>query len=136
MCGRASGISSDCTLEYSKGNIAGVHFHYSTKEEYHAEGTLLDAWFSSANSIVGTRGLHAFKRISLNQLEVKVYSTCAEAGIVVTLNTASQDNLTLENIRGFVTLAYNNEWYLAVTLQTFPDTEEAKVSCLEPAGPA
>ena len=31
---------------------------------------------------------------------------------------------------------YNNKWYLAVTLQTFPSTEEVKVSCLEPAGPA
>ena len=64
-----------------------------------------------------------------------MYSTCAETRIV-SLNTTSENNLTLENIKGFVTLAYNNKWYLAVTLQTFPDTEEVKVSCLEPAGPA
>ena len=71
--------------------------------------------------------------ISLNQLEVKVYSTCAETRIVC-VDVASQDNLTLENIKGFVTLVHNNKWCLAVTLQTFPDTEE--VSCLESAGPA
>ena len=112
-----------------------LEYTFTTKEEYNSEGTLLEARFSSANTIVGTRGLHAFKPISLNQLEVKVYSTCAEAR-VVSLNTASQDNLALENIKGFVTLAYNNKWYLAVTLQTFPNTEEVKVSCLEPAGPA
>ena len=64
-----------------------------------------------------------------------MYSTCAEARIVC-VDAASQDNLTLENIKGFVTIVYNNKWYLAVTLQTFPDTEEVKVSCLEPAGPA
>ena len=122
-------------FEYSKENVAGVHFHYCTNEEYNSEGTLLEARFNSANTIVGTRGLHAFKPISLNQLEVKVYSTCAEARIVC-VDTASQDNLILENIKGFVTLVYNNKWYLAVTLQTFPDTEEVKVSCLEPAGPA
>ena len=64
-----------------------------------------------------------------------MYSTCAEARIVC-VDAASQDNLTLENIKGFVTIVYNNKWYLAVTLQTFLDTEEVKVSCLEPAGPA
>ena len=38
---------------------------------------------------------------------------------------------------GLILVVYgNNKWYLAVTLQTFPDTEEVKVSCLEPAGPA
>ena len=91
--------------EYSKENIAGVHFHYCTNEEYNSEGTLVEARFNSANIIVGTRGLHAFKPISLNQLEVKVYYTCAEARIVC-VDTASQDNLTLENIKGFVTLVY------------------------------
>ena len=110
-------------LEYSKENIAGVHFHYCTNEEYNSEGTLLEARFNSANTIVGTRGLNAFMPISLNQLEVKVYSTCAEARIVC-VDTASQDNLTLESIRRFVTLVYNNKWYLAVTLQTFPDTDQ------------
>ena len=45
-------------FEYSKENVAGVHFHYSTNvEEYNSEGTLLEARF---NTIVGTRVLHAF----------------------------------------------------------------------------
>ena len=49
--------------------------------------------------------------------------------------TTDVDRLTTEDIKGFVTIKYDKQWYLACILQTYPDTSEVKVSCLMPAGP-
>ena len=43
--------------------------------------------------------------------------------------------LSFEEIKGFVTVKYGGQWYLACVLQVFPDTSEVKVKCLEFGGP-
>ena len=44
--------------------------------------------------------------------------------------------LNLGEIRGFVTVKYNNNLYVACVLDTFIDTFEIKASFLHPAGPS
>ena len=39
-------------------------------------------------------------------------------------------------MRGFVTVKYDNNWYVACVLDTFIDMFEVKVSFLHPAGPS
>ncbi|KAL5503158.1 hypothetical protein EMCRGX_G010065 [Ephydatia muelleri] len=50
--------------------------------------------------------------------------------------TIPEEDLVFDDIKGFVTVMYDNKWYLACVLQTFPSTVEVKLSCLEPAGPS
>ena len=44
--------------------------------------------------------------------------------------------LNFGEIRGFVTVKYDNNWYVAWVLDTFIDTFEVKVCFLHPAGPS
>eukprot|EP00731_Ephydatia_muelleri_P007129 Em0003g1377a len=50
--------------------------------------------------------------------------------------TIPEEDLVFDDIKGFVTVMYDNKWYLACVLQTFPSTVEVELSCLEPAGPS
>ena len=77
---------------------------------------------------------HCWNVVHQSHLEVKVYSNCSESRKVS--EQPGLEVVVFESITGFVIVVYDNKWYLAVTLQTFPSTEEVKVSCLEPAGPA
>lgn len=122
-------------FDYAKANITGVHFHYSTKEEYDTETLQLQARLGNARTIPGTLRLHTFIPKGRGQLEVKAYSNSTEAGVISMLPGVKED-LAFDDLKGFVTVMYNNRWYLACILQTFPLTLEVKLSCLEPAGPS
>ena len=90
--------------------------------------------FKISRSIEGTQKLHAFIPKSNSKLLVKPYSrseNCKEVEVA----TAFQ-GLNFGEIRGFVTVKYDNNWYVACVLDTFIDMFEVKVSFLLPAGPS
>ena len=90
--------------------------------------------FKISRSKEGTQKLHAFIPKSNSKLLVKPYcrsENCKE----VEVTTAFQ-GLNFGEIRGLVTVKYDNNWYIACVLDTFIDTFEVKVSFLLPAGPS
>lgn len=47
-----------------------------------------------------------------------------------------ENELTFENISGFVTCCYNEQWWLACVLQADADSDTVKVTMLHPCGPS
>ena len=47
-----------------------------------------------------------------------------------------ENELTPEEIKGFVTCMYNEEWWVACVLQVSEDSEQVRVSFLHPHGPS
>ena len=67
---------------YAKANITGVHFQYSTKEEYDTETLQLEARLINARTIPGTLRLHTFMPKGRGHLEVEAYSNSSEGSVV------------------------------------------------------
>ena len=119
--------------EFGKENIPGIHFVYSSEEEWSEEKTLLEERFKNACTIPGTQKLHSFVPTSLSELKVKFVSNSTDDK---TVRIRKQTNFTFEEIKGFVTAIYDQKWYLACVLETYPDSTEVKLTFLEPNGPS
>ena len=50
--------------------------------------------------------------------------------------TVTEDELTSEEITGFITCVYDKQWWVACVLQMDVDCEEVTVSFLHPHGPS
>ena len=55
---------------------------------------------------------------------------------LLTCQFGAFQGLNIGQLRGFVTVKYNNYWYVVCVLDTFIDTFEVKASFLHPAGPS
>ena len=64
----------------------------------------------------------------------KVYSSSAISEIERV--TVQEGDLVLEEIKGFVTCAYNGYWWLACVLQVKEDSDIVSISLLHPHGPS
>ena len=62
--------------------------------------------------------------MSLSELKVKFVSQTSESK---TVRIVKQTNVLFEDIKGFVTAIYDQEWYLACVLETYPDSLEVKL---------
>lgn len=89
--------------------------------------------FSQCQTIVGTQKKHCYIPQNKSQLKTKTCSSSSESGIdeVVT----SEDDVPLENINGFVACLYDSKWYLGCVLDGFEESNEVKISFLQPHGP-
>ena len=113
-------------------NIPAVVFKYCTLDDYKKEQVLLEERFQQSRTIPGTRKLHSFVPLTRSMLSTKVYSSSitSKAERVTVLGS----ELDIEQIQGFVTCVYQNQWWVACTIQL--DEENIKVSFLHPHGPS
>ena len=121
-------------FNFAEREITGITFAYCTVKEWEDARNFCHERFKISRGIEGTQKLHAFIPKSNSKLLVKPYSrseNCKEVEVA----TAFQ-GINFGEIRGFVTVKYDNNWYVAGVLDTFIDTFEVKVSFLLPAGPA
>ena len=72
--------------------------------------------------------------LSRKQVSTEVYSSSPTS----TTETATlmENELKPEEIKGFVTCMYNEEWWVACVLQVSEDSEQVRVSFLHPHGPS
>ncbi len=118
--------------DFAVEHISAVHFHFCAKEEWEEESKELQVRSEKAKTLQGTQKLHAFVPISQSTLEVKL---CPKSADKREVKLTAEEDVPFENIKGFVTVRYDNRWYLGCVLQTFPEDAEVKVSFLHPAGP-
>jgi len=88
----------------------------------------------SAITIAGTQKLHAFKPLNANCLEVRYFSASSEAEIKKVSD--SSQKVSDNDIFGYVTAVYDQEWYLGYVLEKDKDLKHAKLTFLEPKGPS
>ena len=119
-------------FEWAVENIPAVVFKYCTLDDYKKEQVLLEERFQQSRTIPGTRKLDSFVPLTRSTPSTKVYSssTTSKAESVTVLGS----ELDIEQIRGFVTCVYQNQWWVACTIQL--DEENIKVSFLHPHGPS
>ena len=120
-------------FQFAADNISGISFTYCTTQDWEEEDKFLQERFLKARTIEGTQKLHSFIPISPTELMVKTYSRSGKTK-EVKVSTASP-SLRFEEIKGFVTVKYDDQWYLACVLRVFPDTSEVMIKSLEYGGP-
>ena len=121
-------------FEWAVDNIPAVTFQYLTEDDYKSEQVLLEQRFEQSRTIPGTRKLHCFVPLSRHKVSTKAYSSSSISKVERV--TIEEGDLVLEEIKGFVTCAYDDDWWLACVLQVDEDSEEISVSFLHPRGPS
>lgn len=138
---------------WAKENIRSINFEYIPKSAHVIENEEMQERFKLCKRIPGTRKFHAFIPESETTLTAKLFSRAA-SGVKATvikkpdepdepddldeengLDEPSEQNLEIDDIKGFVICMYDKKWWLACVLQTFSVTEEVKMTFLHPHGP-
>lgn len=121
-------------FEWAIENIANVEFAYSTQEDYVESECFLKNRFDQALSIKGTHQYHAFIPKTTSTIFVKNFSLDSE--ICLKEVSKSPDKLKLSDISGYITVAYEANWWLGYVLQKNEELDEVKVTFLHPPGPS
>jgi hypothetical protein len=110
--------------EWAKQNISGIHFTFSTQEDYIESEKFLEERFKQAITIKGTQQFHSFTpdSLSVSKLKVKVFSEAQIEETVVVQK--SPDNLLMSDINGYITVAYDEKWWLAYVLEKTEEDDE------------
>lgn len=113
-----------------------MHFEFSAQEEYIETEQFLEECFSHSITIKGTQRLHAFIPIASTTSKILVKSFLHATESTIETVTKSLGKLDLRDIHGYVTVMYDNKWWLAYVLTQDEDLDEVKVTFLHPAGPS
>ena len=120
-------------FDWAAKNVQATFFQYCSLDDYKKAAIFLEKRFKQARTIPGTRRLHSFTPVSKTIISTKEYSS--STSLKEERVTICDDELTLEEITGFITCIYDDQWWVACVLQT-EATDEIKVSFLHPNGPS
>ncbi len=106
--------------------------------EIEDEARLLSARLENSITIQGTQKLHAILPVngSTTHLVVKEFSSSQNAKKVDVSKLLTRELLQWEDLNGYVTCKYDNQWWLAYILNKYEDRESVEISFLHPAGPS
>lgn len=127
-------LTAAAFFQFCEESIPNINFKFSTNQDYEAEERKLKERHLSAITIAGTQKLHAFKPLNANCLEVRYFSASSEAEIKKVSD--SSQKVSDNDIFGYVTAVYDQEWYLGYVLEKDKDLKHAKLTFLEPKGPS
>ncbi len=125
-------------FSWAKESIPHVTFSFVGKEEIEDEARLLSARFENSITIHGTQKLHAILPVcgSTTQVAVREYSASPNVKKVNVSRLFTREPLQWEDLNGYVTCKYDDQWWLAYILEKKEDTESVEISFLHPAGPS
>lgn len=121
-------------FDWATENIKNINFVFVPEFEYKQECEALSSRFDICKTIKGTQKFHAFLPLTDKTLTAKLYSY-AEDGVTASLVGHIDKKLQIDEIKGFVICQYDQKWWLACVIQTFPIQDEVKVTFLYPSGP-
>ena len=123
-------------FEWAKVAIPSATFEYVTKAEVLAEELLLQVRLEDASTIEGTHSFHAFIPVdgSTGKLRVKVYSRSQSFDVAKVSN--HRDPIAIDGLKDYVICVYDGVWWLALVMETYPSSKEAKLKFLHPKGPS
>jgi hypothetical protein len=120
--------------DFCKKNIVNIEFVYATNEDYEGEYQLLQERHNTALTIVGTQRLHHFQPMSSSTLKVKRFSSSDTFQIKKVCN--SGQILQDEHINGYVTVVYDNAWWLGYVIEKNTEEKTVSVNFFTPRGPS
>ena len=108
--------------EWASSNISGIFFDYCSVEEYESEKINLERRFENCRTIPGTRRLHYFVPQSRETVLTKRYSACSNSQVQRVTKASAE--LEMEEVTGYVTCIYGNQWWVAQVLEKDSGNDE------------
>jgi len=127
-------IMKPCQL-YEWASASTIVSTYCTTDDYKKAETFLEHRFQQSRTIPGTQKHHCFIPFRKDKLYTKLFSnsnTQKEEKTAI----CERDELSLEEIKGFVTAVYNDQWWIGCVLHKDQDSREIKINFLCPQGPS
>ena len=116
-----SQIMTPCQLfDWAVGNIERVHFKYCTSDDYRQEEIFLKERLKISRTIPGIQKLHCFVPLSNAKILTKMFSNSSVAK-EERVTHLSKMEIAIDEIKGFVTAVYENEWWLGCVFQVNQD---------------
>jgi transposase len=123
--------------DFATENIKSIDFEFCTKHDYEETQKFLLNRFSESKAIVGTQKFHSFVPVSENKIVVKPYYSSQEESLECVTLVDQITPTDLECITsGFVTVAYDNSWWLGCIEEKDASSNVFKINFLHPKGPA
>ncbi|CAJ1061238.1 uncharacterized protein LOC119727986 [Xyrichtys novacula] len=121
-------------FEFAQSELKNINCQFVSTEQYKQESQILKDRFEVARTIPGTQKLHYFCPISKERVRVKTFSSSDEyRDEHISLTPAVS---SVSAINGYVTVAYDNLWWLACVKESISESHELQVTFLHPHGPA
>ena len=131
-----SQIMTPCQLfDWAIGNIERVHFKYCTSDDYRQEEIFLEERLKISRTIPGTQKLHCFIPLSNAKILTKMFSNSSVAKEERVTHLIKTE-IAIDEIKGFITAVYENEWWLDCVLQVNQDDKTVSINILIPHGPS
>ena len=131
-----SQIMTPCQLfDWAVENIERVHFKYCTSDDYRQEEIFLEERLKRSRTIPGTQKFHCFIPLSNAKILTKMFSNLSVAK-EKRVTRLSKTEIAIDEIKGFVTAVYENEWWLGCVLQVNQDDKTVSINILIPHGPS
>ena len=99
------------------------------------EADLLSERHAEAITIAGTQKLHHFVPVSTSEVRVKPYTSTADF-YVKKVSVVTENNVPDDEIKNYVTVEYEKEWWLGFVMEKKDDVKEAKIMFLHAKGPS
>lgn len=124
--------------DWATTNIRNINFSFVLEKEVEEECALLKKRFESAIPIRGTHKYHCFVPEESGETHIKVseFSASLDYQKVLVCDIPYKQLLHWDELRGFVTCKYNNQWWLSCILDQLKESDEVMVTFLHPAGPS
>ena len=116
-------------------NIEKVHFKYCTSDDYRQEEIFLEERLKISRTIPGTQKLHCFIPQSNAKILTKMFSNSSVAK-QERVTRLSKTEIAIDEIEGFVTAVYENEWWLGCVIQVNQDDKIVSINILISHGPS
>ena len=127
----ASILTPETFLNFCTSNIRNIDFAFLLNDDYESEALILKERHESAVIITGTQKLHYLKPILTTSLLLKRYSS-ADISYTKRVCFPQEASLSEANIDGYVTIAYDDKWWLGHVLDKDSERKEVKVTFLSP----
>ena len=90
--------------------------------------------FDLSRTISGTQKLHSFSPLSSDIVRTKAFSFSESSKTEKV--SIGRNQLSSEEMIGYVTCVYEEQWWLGYVLKTHPECEEVTINFLHPHGPS
>ncbi|KAL5480015.1 hypothetical protein EMCRGX_G023629 [Ephydatia muelleri] len=120
------------------GHIQGMHFGFATVQEHDEEAKMLQERHKMSRTVPGTQSLHSFIPLSACMVEVRQFftSTICRAEWVVHSEGINCAPRTAIGIGGYVTVVYNEAYWLGCVLSVVESECVVTVKFLHPKLPS
>ena len=128
-------LTVNAFFEFCSKNIKNINFGLETMQDHVKEANLLKERLLKAQTIKGTRKLHQIIPVSHTEVAVKQFSLDIRS-VSKKVVKYETEPIQIDDVSGYVTVIYENNWWLGYVLEKDFNSGEVTVKYLHPHGPS